>query len=279
MTVYHLCAYFIIYSFLGWCCEVVFAAITKGKFVNRGFLNGPVCPIYGFGIIIVLTALQGVRDNFILLFFGSVLLTSVLEYITGFILEKFFHTRWWDYTKEPFNIRGYVCLRFSIMWGLACLIIVDIVHPAIERLVIHIPQGIGCIITALLIMLFIIDAVITAVGLSNTGKYLKGLTKTGQQIRKVSDSLGENLSNNTISIIQKSDELKESLDEKYAVRKQELERQRQVLQKKYAELKEKAPFTAKRIHTAFPDLHLLENAIQTGRLKKEKQGEKEDNEI
>ena len=110
---------FFIYSFLGWCTEVSYAALVTGKFVNRGFLNGPVCPVYGFGVVIVLSILVPLKGNLLVLFIGSVVLTSLLEWLTGFLLEKIFHQRWWDYSDQPFNIGGYICLRFSIAWGFA----------------------------------------------------------------------------------------------------------------------------------------------------------------
>ena len=112
---------FIIYAFLGWCSEVAFAAVNKGKFVNRGFLNGPVCPIYGVGMLIVVLCLWSLRDRPLLLFLGSALLTTALEFVTGFVLEKFFHDKWWDYSDMPFNIKGYVCLKFTVV-GLGGLV-------------------------------------------------------------------------------------------------------------------------------------------------------------
>lgn len=106
--------YFVIYAFLGWCTEVAYKAVTVGQFVNRGFLNGPVCPIYGFGMVFVIWALTPVTDNAFLLFVGGFVITTLLEGVTGFVLEKLFHAKWWDYSSEPFNIGGYVCLKFSI---------------------------------------------------------------------------------------------------------------------------------------------------------------------
>ena len=140
---YELVWIFIIYAFLGWCTEVSYAALDRGIFVNRGFLNGPYCPIYGFGVVIVVTILTPLQDNLLLLFFGSFLLTSVLEYITGFLLEKVFHDRWWDYSNKPFNIHGYVCLKFSIYWGLACTFIMKVIHPIIYRGITWIPHTLG----------------------------------------------------------------------------------------------------------------------------------------
>ena len=100
MTFYDLLWYFTIYSFLGWCSEVIFATVTTGKFVNRGFLNGPVCPIYGFGMSLVLLVLLPFSDNIPLLFIGGALLTSAIELVGGWALKKFFHTTWWDYIND-----------------------------------------------------------------------------------------------------------------------------------------------------------------------------------
>ena len=112
---YEYLAFFVIYAFLGWCAEVIFNTINTGHFVNRGFLSGPVCPIYGFGMVIVVFCLTPLQKNWMLLFFGSMFLTSALEWITGYVLKKVFHTSWWDYSNQPFNLGGYICLRFSIL--------------------------------------------------------------------------------------------------------------------------------------------------------------------
>ena len=142
---YELVWIFIIYAFIGWCTEVSYAALDRGIFVNRGFLNGPYCPIYGCGVVIVVAALTPLKDNLLILFAGSFLLTSILEYITGFILEKVFHNKWWDYSNKPFNLHGYICLKFSIYWGLACTFIMDVIHPIIYKGITMIPHILGVV--------------------------------------------------------------------------------------------------------------------------------------
>ena len=116
-SLYHVLAFFLIYSCTGWCLEVIFAAATTGQLVNRGFLNGPVCPIYGFGMVIVLFTLTPLQDSVLLLYIGGVILPSALELVGGWALYKLYHTRWWDYSDFPFNIGGYICLQFSLLWG------------------------------------------------------------------------------------------------------------------------------------------------------------------
>lgn len=114
-TLYQMYWIFVIYAFVGWCCEVAFAAVKSGTFVNRGFLTGPVCPIYGFGMLIVALLLTPLANSWLLLFVGAVVLTSLLELVTGFVLERFFHQKWWDYSAFRGNIGGYICPQFSLL--------------------------------------------------------------------------------------------------------------------------------------------------------------------
>ena len=125
-SLYHILAYFLIYSCIGWCLEVIYAAATTGQLVNRGFLNGPVCPIYGFGMIIVLFALTPLQHSILLLYIGGVILPSALELVGGWALYKLYHTRWWDYSDFPFNIGGYICLEFCLLWGVGTLVVMRI---------------------------------------------------------------------------------------------------------------------------------------------------------
>ena len=130
---------------LGWCSEVVFAAVRERRFVNRGFLNGPLCPIYGSGVVAI---------DFFLRPFGSSLPVQlvapccwVLSWSTrrGFLLEKLFHQKWWDYSDTPHNLHGYICLKFSVVWGLAGALIVRYVMPLAHRLFGQIPgRWAGC---------------------------------------------------------------------------------------------------------------------------------------
>ena len=139
-SLYQILAFFLIYSCLGWCLEVIYAAVSTGQLVNRGFLNGPVCPIYGFGMIIVLFTLSPLADNLLLLYLGGVILPSVLELAGGWALYKLYHTRWWDYSDFPFNIGGYICLEFSLLWGVGTVVVMKAVHPVIAGFVEMVPR-------------------------------------------------------------------------------------------------------------------------------------------
>ena len=183
---------FIIYAFLGWCSEVAFAAVNKGKFVNRGFLNGPVCPIYGVGMLIVVLCLWNLRDRPLLLFLGSALLTTALEFVTGFVLERFFHDKWWDYSDMPFNIKGYVCLKFTILWGLAASFIIGAIHRFIYMLIEKTPFVLGVLLLAVFSAAFIADFTVTLTALVKLPKKLKAMAEAERALRAVSDKIGEN---------------------------------------------------------------------------------------
>ncbi len=196
--------YFFIYAFLGWCVEVGYATLKTGKFINRGFLNGPVCSIYGVGVILILLLLKPFKGNLVLLFLASILVASTLEFLTGFVLEKFFHRKWWDYSNEPFNIKGYICLRFSLLWGIACLLVVDLIHPLIQKLVNLMPPILMLILLILFIIYYVVDNLVTILQIINYSKHTKELNEIRNLLRVSSDSIGEKVSDTTETLIQKS---------------------------------------------------------------------------
>ncbi|WP_041701767.1 putative ABC transporter permease [Gottschalkia acidurici] len=223
--------FFTIYAFIGWCTEVIYATVNTGKFVNRGFLNGPVCPIYGFGTVILVYFLTPVKDNLIILFLGSVILTSLLEYITGFILEKLFHHKWWDYSGEPFNIQGYICLKFSLLWGLGCILIMKVIHPIINRFVMDIPKFFGYPLVLFILLIFIVDAYVTVVSIYGLNRKLDQLEDITIKIKELSDELGENISGRTHTILEKNEKLKIRFNE-LRLKQKEVLKERQLIHKR-----------------------------------------------
>lgn len=207
---YELVWIFIIYAFIGWCTEVSYAALDRGIFVNRGFLNGPYCPIYGCGVVIVVAALTPLKDNLLILFAGSFLLTSILEYITGFILEKVFHNKWWDYSNKPFNLHGYVCLKFSIYWGLACTFVMDVLHPIIYKGITMIPHILGVVLLSIIMAGFAVDCGVTVTTILKFNKRLKVMDEMAAKIHKLSDEIGENIYENVTTAVEKSEEFQET---------------------------------------------------------------------
>ena len=241
---------FLIYAFLGWCAEVAFAAVHKGIFINRGFLNGPVCPIYGVGMLVVATLLWGLSSNLILLFLGSAGLTTVLEYATGWILEKFFHDKWWDYSDKPFNVKGYICLEFTILWGLAAAFIVGAVHPFVFILIKKTPFVLGVILMAVFLAAFVTDLVITVTALAKLPKKLNAMLEAEKALKAISDKIGENISETAINAKAKGDELVEENRPKIEELKAEYEQKAAEYKRQF----ESRGFVHKRIFKAFPNL-------------------------
>ena len=156
--------YFYIYSLLGWLVESTYCSLfakPKPHWINRGFLYGPFCPIYGFGALIVLLVLWPLRDLPLIVFIASIGLTSALEYITSVILEKLFHTRWWDYSTKRFNLAGRVCLKNSLMFGVMGLVLVYMIHPLIQDYVLQLDMTVLTIAVVIVTFGFTFDLAIT----------------------------------------------------------------------------------------------------------------------
>ncbi len=226
--------YFFLYAFFGWCCEVCFAAAKDGIFVNRGFLNGPVCPIYGVGVSVVVLCLTPVRENILFLFIGSVLLTSALEWATGFVLERVFHQKWWDYSDMPGNLNGYVCPLFSLLWGLACLLVMRVFHPMVAKLVGWIPHTLGVVLLCVFGAVFVADVVVTVLAMAKLTAKLRRLDEIARSIKAVSDGIGENLADTTLSIEEKVSRGRDALTE----RKSALDAQRRAREEAAEERRE-----------------------------------------
>lgn len=239
--IYRICFFFIIYAVMGWCLEVIYEAVDQGVFINRGFLNGPYCPIYGFGVIIVIQCLTPIKNNILVLYVGSVILTSLLEFITGFILEKIFHQKWWDYTAEHFNIKGYICLKFSLLWGIACLVVIRIIHPLIERFVNWIPHFIGNIILIVALLGLLSDIIITILSIMHIKKRLRLIEIISQEMRKISDHSGEKIYGAVKGISDKNEARKAKIED---------------LKAKYKKDFHKKNMGGKRIEKAFPRLKI-----------------------
>ena len=242
---------FSFYAFAGWCCEVVYAALATGKFVNRGFLNGPVCPIYGFGMLLVLAALSSLSDNLLTLFVGSFVLTSAIEFLTGYLLEKVFHDKWWDYSNEHFNIKGYICLRFSLMWGFACTFVVKCVHPIVDGVINAIPRVVAISMTIVISLLFVCDIATTLVTIFKLKKRIRLIESITAEIKAVSDKIGSGLYEGAVKGEKKFDEAREKYEKSNEKLKSELEKAKAKLDK----LKNEKFFGYKRIAKAFPKLN------------------------
>ena len=238
-SIYQLLWLFLIYSFLGWCVEVSFVAVNSGRVVNRGFLNGPVCPIYGVGMLGALLLLEPVSGNLLLLFLLGMLLCTLVELIGGWVLERAFHTRWWDYSDEPFNLGGYICLRFSIMWGLAVTFAVRLIHPLIFAMVNWIPMLPGGILLGLLYGLFTADFVLTLITVIGLRKQLGELERVGKALHAMGDTISDRVGNSALAADAKLESAKQAGQERVAEGKEKLESAKQAGQQKLSESRER----------------------------------------
>ena len=201
LTYYEICMDFLVYSFLGWVLEVVFHASKLGKIVNRGFLNGPVCPVYGFGMVGLLMLLQSISSadtvedtNVFVLFFICMLFGSAVELLAGWLLDVIFHMRWWDYSDEPFNLHGYICLRFSLLWGVGGIVVIGMLYPMLSNITTaKIPQKYGWIIMLLLYIVYFVDFIVTVASILGLNKKLKEIDRLQKMLRKVSDNMTERI--------------------------------------------------------------------------------------
>ncbi len=152
---------FIVFSFLGWCLEVAYGLVFSKRFINRGFLIGPLCPIYGVGCVLLYLLLGGLAKNPIILALASMVICSVLEYFASYIMERIFKTRWWDYSNKKFNINGRICLEMAVPFGLLGLGAVYIFVPALLKLLSNIPTLGIYIIASVLFILFSVDLLVS----------------------------------------------------------------------------------------------------------------------
>lgn len=178
---------FTIYAVLGWFVESVKTFFPEKKFINRGFLIGPYCPIYGLGAVVITLFFQNV-DNLFLIFIGSLLLCGVIEYFTSFLMEKLFKSRWWDYHYKKFNLNGRICLEYLIYFGFAGILIIKVLNPTIFSIINLLTNFWLSIISLILIGNYLIDlkwSIEVASHLQKITKRMQDNTEIADDLRKI----------------------------------------------------------------------------------------------
>ena len=161
MNLYKLFLLFLIYAILGWIIEVANSLIVHKKFVNRGFLMGPYCPIYGCGGVLITLFLTKYQESPIVVFVMGVFICAILEYLTSYIMEKLFKARWWDYSNKKFNINGRICLETLIPFGLLGIVVIYITNPLINYLLSLLAFNVMKAISLSLFILFVFDTLVS----------------------------------------------------------------------------------------------------------------------
>ena len=205
-------AMFFIYSFVGWIVEVIYYGITEGKFINRGFLCGPICPVYGLGFYLGIWLFNPLRSNFFVIFFGTAAAATFVELIAGVLLYHIFKLRWWDYSDYKLNFRGYICLRFFIYWGIACSLGIYVLHPVVTRLIEMWPKVPLHVTLALFILLLVADIVVSVTSVIGLSKRIRNLEKLNENMHFFSDRIGSSIYGTVDTVMTMSEPAREHYD-------------------------------------------------------------------
>jgi len=193
--------WFIAYSFLGWVYESAICSISERSLVNRGFLNGPLCPVYGFGALASIFILDMRTDNLIILFFAGMLIACTIEYITAVLLEKLFDAKWWDYSNYRFNIQGRVCLLGAVVFGVLAVLLIKYIHPFAGGLIGQLPAWWQIVLSIVIFIFLMLDLYIT----------VRHLLVLNSRLKKMQLAINQFLK----QYAQQAGELKESIMNKF----------------------------------------------------------------
>lgn len=218
--------YFLFYSFIGYLCEIIYCSIPAKRFVNRGFLHGPYLPVYGFGGLAVIVILSPLKSFPVLVFILGMLITSLVEYIAGFLLETIFHTRLWNYSHYRFHIRGRVCLVNTLLFGLLAVGSIYLIHPFIENLLALFPSYLRTVGAFVMLMIMAVDTTVSAFNLLI-------FTETVGRLQRLKKILESPLNRVT----------------------QSHQRFVELLEKERAQIQEQLRKSGKRLFDAFPGMH------------------------
>ncbi len=254
--------YFIIYSFLGWAMETTYCSIGARHFVARGFLYGPICPIYGVGVVMMICWFAPLTGNPFLFYVVSTVVMSAWEYFVGWFLEATTHIKYWDYSNFRFNLHGRICLWVCLVWGALSYVVIFWVHPFISTLVLAIPLTARYIAAGVLSVLLTVDIVLTIRQLALITKLMAGLDEVNRELRRQLSQSREELSDRLDSLqdafAEKLDTAKDSLTDRmdalFSSLPEETREQAYALQRRYRELLEKAERQSRRLRHAYRDM-------------------------
>lgn len=197
---------FFFYSFAGWCLESLYCSIGEKRFINRGFLTGPLCPIYGTASLVLIVLIYNpFKDNPLAVFILGIVLCDIVEYLTSFLMEKLFAARWWDYTYELLNIKGRICLKHSLYWGVISIIFVKVIHPSVENLYSKISGNHIYYILAAVLIIFVLDVIHAVIKASD-------IRKLHQKLNSLIEVLGNELTSFKDSVTEKYESIQTMLE-------------------------------------------------------------------
>ncbi len=235
--------YFITYSFLGWCVETTYCCIAEKRWVARGFLFGPICPIYGVGVLLMILFFAPLAGNLVVFYVTATVVMSAWEYFVGWFLETATKIKYWDYSHKPFNIKGRVCLQISLCWGILSYITIFFIHPHVAGLYAHIPTWIRYSLFGAVFTLLVVDTVTTVRQLALTTQFMNKLEAAGQELKlqtslaraQVSDRL-DDLGDRIEDAVRESERLS-ALKERYDILLDMAEQQSRRFRNRYSHMR------------------------------------------
>lgn len=211
--------FFYVYCFGGWCVESAYVSVKSRKLTNRGFLRGPFLPLYGSGSIMMLLVSMPFRDNLFLVYVAGCIGATILEYVTGVIMEKLFKVRYWDYSQLKFNFQGHICLGTTLSWGFLTIFMTEFLHLPVERMVLAIPGQVLTVVTLVLTALIFADIALSFKAAVDLTELLTKMSKAREElggIQKRLDAIitsaGETISSLPGTIAGNMDELLSSIE-------------------------------------------------------------------
>ena len=276
---YYLLYNFIFYSFFGWIYESCFVSFREKKWVNRGFLNGPIVPLYGTGATLIYIFLSPMKGQYLSVYLVGAVIATALELVTAFLMEKLFHAKWWDYSNFKINYKGRICLAATAFWGVLALLVIELIQPLMDRLINWIPREIGEYGGYVILLIFFSDLTVTVLATVKFDQKLAGIqqlrTELSEYIEgiKLSDGKEEwrnKLEKHQISELidnmkDRLEKQRESLDKMAA--KGEWDKSVQRFKERYSKYSDRTSWIHRRLINAFPNLKSIDRDDALNELK------------
>ena len=235
---YHWLTFFYIYCFFGWIFESTYVSLKQHHFVNRGFLRLPMLPLYGTGAVMMLWVSLPVKDNLLLVYCSGVVAATLLEYVTGYIMERLFKVRYWDYSSQKFNLHGYICLTSSIAWGFLTIFMTEIIHRPIERFVLNLPPSLEWCLLGIVSGCFVMDTIQSTREALSLAKTLESVSKLRADLEEMQVQLALLKAETEQNIENAKEELRAVVAENVEAHKEMVSARREALEEAVAARRE-----------------------------------------
>lgn len=289
VDLYHILNWLFIYSFLGWVWESCYVSVKEKRLVNRGFVTGPVCTIYGFGAVSVYLILKPVSGNLFWLYLGGVIVPTLLEYITAVLMEHIFHTSWWDYSHNKYNFQGRICLGASLGWGIFSIILFYGFQPVMDRIVALYSIAAGKLFVSAASLVYAVDFGMSFMNAMQIGEKLQNMDVVidelseyiqSTRIFRSTEELWERLEG--LRGFERGTELRRRLEARFDAlvafggeelkgrqeeRKAQMEERIALLQSRYEQIRGRGGWFASRAMNAYPHMKSRAQALRDRRKK------------